>query len=148
MAPTQRMTITTGHGSGDYHCTSVTVVDRPWLRSASFPVVPEGFRIITHARYATAGEAVKEMRCILDGRDDFASEYVYAVEVTKATGYRRTIRKRVEKARQNEMTRAELRVAALAAAAMRRGNYWRSGRADWDLDRTWDDNIAELLQAA
>jgi hypothetical protein len=138
--------ITTGFGTGNYHCVAVTVVDRPWLRDTSYAVVPAGFRIITTGRFPTAGAAVREMERLLRGESDFMSEYIRSVEVFRADN-RRTIRRRVERARLRDADRHELLVTALAARADHRGNTWVRGSAAWDLERTWDDESAELLAA-
>lgn len=148
MTTTPRRVFFTGYGAGDYHVISVTVVDRPWLRDTTYPVVPEGFKIITTGRFATQGAAVREFERLLGGRDDFASEYVSVVGVESWRSYRRTIRRDVGRQRARDLSTQELRMQALACHAYRVGNTFKYLTAEWDQASTWDDLAAPAALAA
>lgn len=93
MTTTQKQYIT-------YRVIVRTMVDHPELRSETLPKVRAGACIVNHASYEGAGRALFEMRTVLEGHWDFASEFAYAVDIERVnhtTGKRTTFRKRIER---------------------------------------------------
>lgn len=106
-----------------------TIVDRPALRGPSYQAVPVGHKIVEERRCSFAG-AVNTYDACIRGDYDFSSEFVLRVEVyqTRRNASPRTVRKLVER-RNVELSRTgsivnnpELKITALAVAALRRGN--------------------------
>lgn len=76
-------------------------VDRPEFRNDSFHPVQAGTVVPNRTVFADHANAIAFYNSILEGADDFASEYVRAVYVhtIPATGRVRVVRKRVERER-------------------------------------------------
>jgi len=106
--------------SGAYEVRFVLVIDRPELRDASFRPVKPSTRTSQTWCYTSQAAAVGAAREMLEGRWDFASEYIAAVEVVQVRGDRgrRTVRRRVERTR-DETPRAR-RMAMVAVGGARR----------------------------
>lgn len=117
----------------------VTVVDRPALRGATFPVVAVDTKIVEERRCSYAG-AVYTYNACLAGEYDFTGEYVRSVQVyqMRPRSSARTVRKLVERTDVGNARAAVsisrdpyLRITAIAAAAERRGNRLTRMSAHW-----------------
>jgi hypothetical protein len=84
-----------------YEVRFVIRVDHPEVRGPTYPAVPEGHRIPSVWQYTTQADAVRVFTGMLEGREDYGSEFVCSAEVValRETASPRTVRRRVERTR-------------------------------------------------
>lgn len=107
-----------------YEIRFTLTVDRPELRDSTFTPVAPGTKTAQTWTYTSQAGAAGEFAAMVEGRWDFASEYISSVQVVQicASGLRRNFRPWTTRTR-NE-SEIERKRALLAVAGARRGSLW------------------------